>query len=79
MVTTALSPIEPCLIFPLARCEGTVSLCEIRALRRASTRHRRQIQPSSFFSLNDASMRAREPLTWSIGLALLRAGVARTS
>jgi len=46
MVTTALSPIEPCLIFPLARCEGTVSLCEIRALRRASTRHSGDSSPT---------------------------------
>jgi len=53
--------------------------CSRSSVSGGEGRSRRQTQPSSFFSLNDASMRAREPLTWSIGLALLRAGVARTS
>jgi hypothetical protein len=53
--------------------------CSRSSVSGGEGKSRRQIQPSSFFSLNDASMRAREPLTWSIGLALLRAGVARTS
>ena len=55
MVTTALSPIEPCLISPQARCEGTVSFCEIlaRCVERrrgtAATHHQHALRNESVF------------------------------
>ena len=42
-------------------------------------RSKKRTRPSSLFLLSDASMHALEPLTWSIGLALLLADGVRAS